>query len=957
MRQRFDIFCSYAHVDGEAVGRLVAALKRLGLEVYRDTEEIVDFESISGSIERGLGRSKVLVAYYSASYPTRRACQWELTAAFLAAEREGDPRRRVLVVNPEEGPGHIEPVELRDELFAAATAVNDEDDADGLAKRIAEHVAEVEGLLGEVVPLVPPAWYPEPRTGSDRFVGRLGEMWAVHSGLQASGLGMITGAVSAVAQVRGLGGVGKSLLAEEYALRFGAAYPGGVFWLRAFGDGEGSLDAEAREAERERQLEGFLARLGIEVADSDSEKVRGVLARWLGQQSRPSLWVVDDLPSGLDGEVGRWLAPHPAAKTLITSRSREYDALGRRTDLDVLPEAEALELLTKRRKPETEEEATAARAIAGELGEHPLALDVAAAALRYQSFAGFLESLREPGEDWLERLTAELRDALPNGHERSIALTLSRSIDRIGEEGLDLLRLAAVLAAAPVPAELVVSVFAAVDGLEERVATARQADAVDQAMSLSLAEEADQLAWRVHALVRRAIRFKDPDQSRQAALRQAAIDSLIFKVASIATPSGNTASENVIAHARELTQHAGDPSELELLGWVARYDFERGDYRSARTVWHRHLDACRRVLGEKHSDTLNSQNNLAGTLGALGDLAGARELYEEVVQTSRRVRGEDHPDTLGALNNLAGTLGAQGDLAGARALQERVVDASRRVLGAEHPLTLTSLSNLTLTLRTQGDLAGARELGEQVLDARRRVLGEEHLDTLTSVGNLAETLRAQGDVAGVRELQEQVLEARLRVLGEEHPDTLTSLNNLAGTLGRLGDLAGARELYERVLESSRRVLGEEHPETLTSLNNLAATLWRLGDLAGARELQEQVLDARRRAFGEEHPDTLASFNNLAATLRAQGDLAGARELYEQVVETSRRVLGEEHPRTLTSLNNLAETVREQGDIAGARDLHECVLDARRRVLGEEHPDTLFSVRRLAETRDADAQQQ
>ena len=118
-----------------------------------------------------------------------------------------------------------------------------------------------------MVPLAPPAWYPEQRAGSARFVGRLTEMWAVHSALQASGLGMITGAVSAVAQVRGLGGVGKSLLAEEYALRFGAAYPGGVFWLRAFGDGEGSLTPRRVETERERQLEAFAARLGIEIAD------------------------------------------------------------------------------------------------------------------------------------------------------------------------------------------------------------------------------------------------------------------------------------------------------------------------------------------------------------------------------------------------------------------------------------------------------------------------------------------------------------------------------------------------------------------------------------------------------------------------------------------------------------------------------------------------------------------
>ena len=42
---------------------------------------------------------------------------------------------------------------------------------------------------------------------------------------------MITGSGTGLVQVQGMGGIGKTLLAEEYALRFGSAYPGGVFWL------------------------------------------------------------------------------------------------------------------------------------------------------------------------------------------------------------------------------------------------------------------------------------------------------------------------------------------------------------------------------------------------------------------------------------------------------------------------------------------------------------------------------------------------------------------------------------------------------------------------------------------------------------------------------------------------------------------------------------------------------
>ena len=944
VRERFDIFLSYAHCDGEAVRLLVGALEDRGLAVYRDAEEIVDFEGITGSVERGLAHSRALVAYYSATYPSRRACQWELTAAFVAAQRMGDPRRRVLVVNPEHRADHIEPVELRDELFRAAPAVGDQQALAAVAQSIADHVAGLEGLLGEVAPLVPPAWYPEQRTGSARFVGRLGEMWALHSALQASGLGMITGAVSNVAQVRGLGGVGKSLLAEEYALRFGAAYPGGVFWLRGFGHGEGSLDAGQREAARTDQLERLAARVGIDAGDD----VQGALGRWLGGLGQPCLWVVDDLASALDGELGGWLAPHPAAKTLITTRSREYDALGGRTELGELPEAEALELLTKRRNPRTDEEILAAETIAAELGYHPLALDVAAAAVRYQPFASFLGALREPSEDWLDRLTAELRDALPNEHERSIARTLSRSIELLGEGGLDFLRLASVLAAAPVSGELVAAVFAAVDGLDMLHAAARESSAVDEVRSLSLAEEVGELAWRVHALVSRTVKFTDPAPERCEALRHAAIKVLADDLVAIVDPRAHARLKDTVAHARELTQRAADPSELSLLGGVAFYDYQRGDYASASMLWQRQLEG-QTLLSDEHPGTIATLANLAEALHAKGDRAGARKLHEQVVEANRRVLGEEHPDTLNALSNFAATLWAQGDLAGARALQEQVAEASRRVLGEDHPGTVNSLHGLAAVLWAQGDLAGARTLQERVAEIRVRVLGHEHPDSLISLGNLAATLQAQGDFAAARNLWQQVAETQRTTLGEEHPHTLASLHGLAATLWDEGNLTAGIKLEEQVAEARRRVLGEEHPDTLDSLNGLAAALQAQGDLPGAKTLREEVAATLRRALGEEHPDTLTSLSNLAATLQAQRDLAGARRLHEQVAEARRKVLGEEHPDTLDSLNNVAVTLATQGDVVDARELFARIADTRRRVLGEEHPATLTSLSNLAAT--------
>lgn len=79
------MFVSYPRTDRSAVQPLAQALRDGGLRVFVDDREIEDFAGITATITTSLAASKTLVAYYSAAYPTRRACQWELTAAYLAA--------------------------------------------------------------------------------------------------------------------------------------------------------------------------------------------------------------------------------------------------------------------------------------------------------------------------------------------------------------------------------------------------------------------------------------------------------------------------------------------------------------------------------------------------------------------------------------------------------------------------------------------------------------------------------------------------------------------------------------------------------------------------------------------------------------------------------------------------------------------------------------------------------
>ena len=950
----YDIFLSYPHKDKVEVAKICKALHDKGLNVWMDETKIPDYASITRSIVDGLARSRVLVAYNSLNYAHSRACQWELTAAFLAAQREGDPRQRVLIINPEENANHIHPVELRDELFQKAPA--DQQGIDSLAASVVTHVSAIEGTIGEIRGFIQPRWFGKKGTGSNRFIGRLPDMWHIHSSLHSAEVPIITGATSTTVQIHGMGGLGKSLLAEEYALRYAAAFPGGVFWLRAFGndDVKTALGPNEREAERIRQFRDIAEAYGILVKDISPEEIEAHLARELGNNG-PFLWVVDDMPSGMDVEtLERWLAPHPLGKTIITTRTREYNSLGHLILLDVLAPDEAWELLTSWRKPAGEEEEVAAPQLIEDLGRHALALDVAGAALHasegFQSFAEFREELANPTWDELE-LAAELKGVLPNGHEKSIASTLIRSIERLGPEGWDFLRLASVLAVAPIPASLISSVFSEVDGLDGAEGRRRAVLGLDQAENLSLVErvEDESGAKSVHLLISWTVRFHDTQPERTDQVETAAIKMLNNELSKVDYIRVQDELRLAVTHARVLVSRIDDIRVADLMSLVARFDYGRGAYGSAENLLRRPCELQRTLLGVEHPKTLIAMNDLALTLLAQGDLEGARKIYEQVLEISRRVLGAEHPEMLTSMNNLASTLHYQGDIKGARKIHEQVLEIRQRVLGAEHSNTVTSMGCLATTLYDQGDIEGARKILEQVLEISCRVLGAEHPNTLTFMNNLAGILHDQGDIEGARKIHEQVLEISRRVLGTEHPNTLTSMNNLALTFRAHDEMEGAKKILEQVLEISHRVLGEEHPDTLMSMNNLATTLRDQGDLEGARKTHAKVLEIRRRVMGEEHPDTLMSMNNLATTLRDQGDLEGARKTHAKVLEIRRRVMGEEHPDTLMSMNNLATILKDQGDLEGARKTHEQVLEIRRNVLGAEHPDALGSMNNLAET--------
>ncbi len=110
----YDLFFSYRRHDLDRARLLLDALTSCGMRVFRDETAIDEGASITQEIREGIASSKLLLAFYSSTYPSSGPCQEEIISAWLAAQHAGKlPQDRVCIINPEPGFDHI-PAPLRD---------------------------------------------------------------------------------------------------------------------------------------------------------------------------------------------------------------------------------------------------------------------------------------------------------------------------------------------------------------------------------------------------------------------------------------------------------------------------------------------------------------------------------------------------------------------------------------------------------------------------------------------------------------------------------------------------------------------------------------------------------------------------------------------------------------------------------------------------------------------------
>jgi tetratricopeptide (TPR) repeat protein len=624
-------------------------------------------------------------------------------------------------------------------------------------------------VKAEAMPVRQPRNLPFASLG-ELFKGREGALEDLHAALSGA-----KGVAVAGRALHGLGGIGKTRLAIEYAWAREADYSALLF-VRA--DDAAALNA------------GLAALSGPSVLDlpekearEDEAKIAAVL-RWL--EDHPTWLLILDNVDDRDAvaAVANLMPKLKGGRVVVTGRAADFPATLRTFELDALDEDAATQFLLERtaEKRETARDDPAqARTLARELGGLALGLEQAGAHIATEriGFARYLKLWNDNRDKVLA-----WSDATLTGSETTLAATWATSVARLSPESRRLLDRFAMLAPDPIPNALIdVAVPGEAVGYD-----AYEARKGLYAYSLATQAKEDGAAKGlvVHRLVQDFARRAMTEERRAAALHEA-------------------------------------------LGWVnAAFTRDPQDVRSWPVLDplapHALTVAGRADEAGVPEPTARLFNELARLFQAKARYAEAEPLCRRAVEINMAVRGESDPIVATCLSDLAALLHATNRLGEAEPLMRRALKIDEASYGPDHPNVATDLNNLAELLRVTNRLGEAEPLMRRALAIGEASLGPDHPNVAIRLNNLAALLQATNRLGEAEPLLRRALKIDEASYGPDHPNVATDLNNLASLFQAKNRLAEAEPLFRRALAICETSLGADHPNTATVRRNLARLL-------------------------------------------------------------------------------------------------------------------------------------
>jgi tetratricopeptide (TPR) repeat protein len=774
-------------------------------------------------------RLPVLSPFLEPGAPALSYTQWE---AWLALYH----RKMLIIAVPEDGAPRDQRYQLVEEQRAAQQAHLARLESVGRYPEIhfasADRLAvdtlrsKLHDILARVGQMKKPANLPYLSIG-ELFKGRETDLVDLANNLGSVPESAATPVIARV--ISGMGGVGKTRLAVEFAWRHFDGYAALLF--------AGANSPEALQRNLAALCGPAILNLPEQGATDEAQQRDAVVA-WLG--THPGwLLILDNVDSEEAARAVEALLPQLlGGHALLTSRLTDWSGSVEATRLYVLSPEAAIDFLlarTEAKRRKQPDDPIVARTLVEELGWLALALEQAGAYIgqRRLRIAQYLAEWHGQRAKVLEWFDPRLMK-----YPRSVAVTWQTSFDQLGAPARRLLQRLAWLAPEPFPESLMA---VPVPGVEP--AEADPLGALTELEFYSLITRAsDAPRFSVHRLVQEVTRRSQSKEAAHATLTEA----LRWINAAFVGSPGDVRNwpvlDPLLPHARAVATRA-DAFRIavptaRLMNQVGLLLLEKALHVEAEPLMRRALAIAEATLGADHPEVATALNNLAQLLQATNRLGEAEPLMRRALAIDEASFGMHQPRVATDLSNLAQLLWATNRLGEAEPLMRRALKIDEASLGADHPKVATCLNNLAALLQATNRVGEAEPLMRRALKIDEVSFGPDHPEVAIDLNNLAQLLKATNRVGEAEPLMRRALKIDEASFGADHPRVARDLNNLAGLLQATNRLGKAEPLMRRALAIFISSLGPEHPNSHTVLGNYIDLLQKMGSTE--EEIKEKL---------------------------------------------------------------------------------------------------------------------
>ncbi|MFK7902819.1 MAG: tetratricopeptide repeat protein [Nitratireductor sp.] len=493
-----------------------------------------------------------------------------------------------------------------------------------------------------------------PLSINELFTGRSDELDELDKFFSKGSTAAITGTA-----LHGLGGVGKTRLALEYAHSKRQNYSATLFISvdpSEKSNDENTFDKAIDKLEfglSELVNDGIL-NLPEKEARETSVRIHAAL-NWLDQN--PTWLLILDNVDSVDAKraIIDYLPKLKGGHVLITGRVDDYGPTISKLPLGVLKEEDAIEFLLKRtdeKRVKTKADEEDAKKLATEMGGLALGLEQASAYINKMRI-GFKQYLKLWHENRKKALSLFNADDSAYNHDVGLAATWLTSIEQLSEHAVYLMSRIAFLAPDPIPVSVLENNLEGdPEGFDIFAARA-------ELFELSLLQTNDEDgSFSMHRLVQGFWIGHMDEETQDVCLQNTKHWIAKAFVGHPHDVDNWPVLEPFVPHVEKLITRSEERNNLDgavayLMSTLGLLEQHKARYNQAEPLLKRTLEITEKEFGSENPEVATSLNNLARLLHDTNRLEEAEPLFKRALEITEKALGPEHPNVATRLNNLA----------------------------------------------------------------------------------------------------------------------------------------------------------------------------------------------------------------------------------------------------------------------------------------------------------------